>query len=78
MTDQARIEETHELDPGTYVFEVSPGPVGGTLTLEDGTEIQIGKEGGRESIRIREPQKIVISYLADGHPPAGIELKRIR
>lgn len=78
MRDETRMEQVHELEPGTYVFEVERGPRGGTLTLADGREVRIGKEGGRERVRIREPQEVVISYQANGRPPSGIQLKRIR
>lgn len=78
MSEQGRIRHVHELEPGTYVFEVDPGPRGGTLTLADGREITIGKRGGSKRVRIQEPQKVVISYEADGRTPSGINLKRLR
>lgn len=78
MNDEARMEQVHQLEAGTYLFEVSPGPRGGMLRLEDGREIRIGKEGGSERIRIRDPQEVVISYQGNSRPPAGISLKRIR
>lgn len=77
MAEGTRMEQAQDVQPGTYLFEVRPGPRGGTLTLADGREIRIGKEGGSERIRIREPQRVVISYLTNGRPPAGIALKRI-
>lgn len=78
MDDQTRMKQVHEVEPGTYVFEVKPGPSGGTLTLADGREIRVGKEGGKEKVRIRERQEVVISYQTNGRPPAGINLKKVR
>lgn len=75
--EKTRIEKPFELEAGTYVFEVEPGPTAGHLTRADGSVVSIGKEGGKEIIRIDEKERVVVSYEANGRPPTGITLQRM-
>ncbi len=71
------IEKPFDLEPGTYVFEVEPGPTAGHLTRADGSVVSIEKTGGKEIISIPEKETVVISYEANGRPPTGITLQRM-
>ena len=75
--EKTRIEKPFELEPGTYVFEVEPGPTAGHLTRADGSVISIGKEGGKEIINVSAKERVVVSYEANGRPPTGITLQRV-
>lgn len=74
---KTRIEKPFDLEPGTYVFEVEPGPTAGHLTRADGSVVSIPKEGGKEIIRIPAAERVVVSYEANGSPPTGITLQRM-
>lgn len=71
------IEKPFELEAGTYVFEVEAGPTAGRLTRADGSVVTIPKEGGKEIIRLDRKERVVVSYEANGHPPAGITIQRM-